>query len=543
VNALRLAHPEWWSALALVSLGLALALLAAGWRARWRRRRLGARGRLLVPGLRSDAALLLAFVALALALLGPRIGERVRLVPASGVDLVIALDVSRSMDARDVPPSRLDRARRAARGVLERLGPFDRVGLAAFGGVGVLLAPLTPDRAVIGELLDGVETGLIAPASSDLAAGVAAALTAFEPGSTRPRSLLLLTDGEDPEQRRELGAGAAARADVRVLVAAFGGEAGATLPDHGVPLVDRSGRTVVSRRDLARLEPLARATDGELFPADAWGEVDLAGVVRSLRRDAGAAPGDVVRRRVPAVRVLPFALLAFALLGLEGLPRPARRRAGRRTSRWLPATASALAAIGLLPGSAGGSGATLDGLEARVRAQPGDAASLVALGAARLERGRRRAAARAFLAAAVRARSAREAAIAYYDLGVAELESGDLEAARDAFLDALALAPDDERARFNLEWTALALRRSQPAPAPQPAALASPPDAEPPAEPEPAPQPEREETQERTASEPPPLDEAAQRRWLEQVEDDPGRALRSAASGQGAPSRSAGPVW
>jgi len=545
VSALRLAHPEWLIslllALALVVAAVALASLVAR---RRRLRLLGSAGRIAHGTFRSDAALLLALAAIVVALLGPRIGERVERVPATGVDVVLSLDVSRSMDARDVPPSRIARARRAARELLARLEPADRVGLAAYAGAGVLLAPLTPDRGVIAELLAGIDTGLVTPGSSDVRAGIRAALPAFEAGSTRPRIVFLLGDGEDPERRRDLGAAEAARAGVRVVVAAFGTERGATVPDHGVPLVDRSGRTVVSRRQLERLGSLATDTDGALLASDEWGDIDLAAATRAIRRDAGGAAAAWVERRVPAVRVLPFAALAFAILLLEGLPRP--RAVGRhRFGSLLRRAGAPVVAGGVLmaaPASLAGDGvATLTALEAEVRARPGDPAALVALGAARLERGQRRAASRAFLAAAIGARTPREAAVAYHDLGVAALEEGDLEAARAAFLDALAFVPGDPKARFNLEWTLLALR--QQAPPPPPAEEREPP----PAPPREASPPDQAPEAERAAAEAPaartPLGESERRRRLERIEDDPARALQSAAAARRARPAGGGPVW
>lgn len=526
-------HPEWLAPLGATLLLLALAVGISHRVARRRRRALlGGAGRVVHRSLRSDAALLAAALALAIAALGPRIGERVERVPATGVDVVFALDVSRSMDARDVPPSRLDRAKRAVAELLARLEPQDRAGLAAFAGGAVVLAPLTPDREVLLELLSGVDTELIRPRGSDLGAGVRAALPAFESGSERPRVLVVLSDGEDPEHRRDLAAADVARAGVRVLPLAFGSEAGATLPDHGVSLVDGGGRTVVSRRDAARLETLARASDGALFVADDWGALDFDEVTRALRRDAGKAPGETVLRRVRAVRVLPFAALAFALLLLEGLPRPrGLRGAWPRSLRALRALAPGLATLLLaLPSPAGdGSLGSLADLQAQVRERPRDPAALIALGAARLERGRRDEAARAFLAAALRARDPDAAAMAYFDLGVTELERKDLPAARRAFLDALAMDPGDERARFNLEWTLLALAQRTPPESPP----ASEPESQPPRRaPLPTPEPPSEKSPPPPAAPeaaPPPLSEPAQRRLLERIEDDPVHALRSAA--------------
>ena len=244
MSALRFAHPEWLLPLASVLLALLLALGLANAISRRRRALLLGKlgGRVAHRALTSDLALLLAAAAVAVALLGPRIGERVVRVPATGVDVVFALDVSRSMDAVDVPPSRLARARRAVSELLARLEREDRVSLAAYAGVGVLLTPLTPDRDVLLELLSGVDTQLVIPGSSHLAAGVRSALEAFEAGSERPRLLVVLSDGEDPERRGDLAASEALRAGVRVLAIAFGTEVGATVPDHGVALLDRWGR-------------------------------------------------------------------------------------------------------------------------------------------------------------------------------------------------------------------------------------------------------------------------------------------------------------
>ncbi len=527
MSAARFAHPEWLLPLLLACLATGVALLLAQ---RWARRR---RRILLGPGgsragaARADAALLVALFCIALALLGPRLGDRRVWLPASGVDVVFLVDVSRSMDARDVPPSRLDRARRAAEELLARLEPQDRAALAAFAGRGVLLAPLTPDREALAELISALDTELIRPRGSDLGHGLRAALSAFEMASERPRVIVVLSDGEDPEQRRDLGATDALRAEARVIAAALGSDAGATILDHGVAL-QFGGTTVITRRRAERLGRLTDATGGELFRADAWGELDFDAAAAALRRDAGAVPGARVERRVQAVRVLPFAALAFALLLLEWLPRPRARAAGALT---------ALPALLFLVAAAPPQGRDADPLEARLRTSPRDARLLVELGLARLERGEREAAGRAFLEAAIYAREPQTASLAYYDLGVTALERADLEAARDAFFDALALDPGDRRARFNLEWTLQALTvRPPPPPSPgrEPRDDAT----------EGALESERDARRERAAADEParadprpdaapPLSDEQRRRWLDRVEDDPVRSLRAAAGGGG----------
>jgi Ca-activated chloride channel family protein len=561
VNPALLAHPEWLGGLAWIGAACALALWTARLLARRRRLRLlGGRAPALAPILRSDAALLTALVAIGVALVGPRIGERALLVPSTGVDVVFLVDLSRSMDARDVPPSRLDRARRAVEEILARLAPRDRAALAAFAGHGLLLTPLTPDRNALVDLLAGLDTQIIQPATSHLGEGVRAALEAFEAGSRRPRVVFVASDGEDPDRRSDLGAADAARRRVRVITAALGSEIGSHVPDGARPLRTRGGATVVSRRRADRLARLAAGTDGESFVGDEWGRIDFDRAAAAIRRDAAAAEGEPVERRVRAVRVAPFATLAFVLLLVEGLPRPRRARWHARGAVLVCAALGAAllggavllagAARGADPDGARGSG-LLGALEARVRMARSDARSHLDLGLARLERGRSEAAARAFLAAAVYAREAEVAAVAYYDLGVAALLQGDFEAARDAFFDALAFDPSDRAARFNLEWTLQALRRRPPAPMATPEeaeigeqeeadARPTPPDDAP----REAPQEPRAEVRASEALEPPPLTAEQRRRWLERAADDPRQWLRAAARGrEDARRRPAGPAW
>jgi Ca-activated chloride channel family protein len=524
VSASAFAHPEWLTGLLALGLLVLAAVVAARVVAGRRARRLlGPRGAGL-GGLRgSDATLLLALAATLLALLGPRLGERIQWVRSSGVDVVVLLDVSPSMLARDTPPSRMLRARQTAQRILAGLSPGDRVALAAFSGRGVLLTPLTPDTRAILRMLPALDEDLMQERGSSIGDGVRAALAAFDADSDRARALFVASDGEDPA-RGDLGIPEAALLGVRVVAAVFGGEEGATIPQPSGLLRNVHGRTVVSRRELGALKRLVEATDGHLFAADRWGEIDVAAALASLGRDRGAAPGEPVARRVPATRVAPVAAFAFALLAFElarGARRPRLSRAGLAG-----ALAATLATGALGPGE-------LRELEDGVRARPRDPRALVALGVARAEAGDAEEATRAFFAAAAGARDPDLAALAYYDLGVAELALGRLEAASEAFYDALALQPDDLEAKYNLEWTLRALHETAP-PAGPSAEPPSPdpgrPGAEEPEE-EDDPRPEesrplREGERERA---PRDLEPEAVERWLEQVPDEPARALRDTA--------------
>jgi Ca-activated chloride channel family protein len=558
-----LVHPEWAPLVLACVAGIALLVVASWWRARRRARRLLGDARVVgARRLARDLALVAALAAIAAAALGLRVGSRIERLPSTGVDVVLLVDVSRSMDAVDVPPSRLVRARQLAIELLARLGPGDRAALAAFAGRGVLLTPLTHDHDALAELAAAIDGELLADRASDLEAGARAALGAFEEASERPRVLVALSDGEDPAGGGDGTAAALARASVRLVAIALGNEDGASVPDAALGLGgdgmlrDAQGRPVVSRRDAARLTRWASASDGASFVADRWGAVDLATVAAAVRRDAGrdasrgAGADETVARRVPAVRTGLLAAIAFGLLWLEwtGLPGAlARRHRPARPLRRGAVTAACSALAALLLGAAPEEKAApaapdpdaVPRLEAALREQPGDPALLVELGVARAEQGDDAGAVHALRAAALTARDPALAALAWYDLGVLALEGRELPDARDAFLEALALDPEDPEARFNLEWTLRALATEPPPPAPgrDDAEERQPPEPE-----EPPPGGADADDDEAAAHASPPepgtqapprfapsLTEPEVERWLDEVQDAAGAALRAAA--------------
>lgn len=526
---MTLLHPERLLPLAIACAAVAVIALASWLVARRRATRLLGAPR-LVGRFGRDLALAAALAAIAAALLGPQLGFRTLRVPGSGADVVLLLDVSRSMDAADVPPSRLVRAKDLALSVLARLDGEDRAALAVFADRGVALAPLSPDLGAIAELAEAVDAELVEPRGSDLGEGVRAALEAFERGSERPRVVLAIADGEDADLR-DAGAALARRANARVVTVAIGTDAGAALAEGGEPVLDARRRPIVSRRDAGRLASLAEATGGASFATDRWGDVDLDALVAALRRDAAAASSGTVERRVPALRVLPLAALALLLLALEAMgARPREWRAFLAPRRAVAAAAAVLVVASLARASADDD--AIAWLEARLRERPGDARLLTALGVARAETGRLDEAARALRAAALRAKDDGDAAIAYYDLGVLELRRERFEAAQAAFFDALALAPDDGEARFNLEW-AVRAQAAQPPPGKR-ADEDSPDEAERPEpelpDPKAMPPPERAQpTPEPDARFAPELSPDRVDKWLDAVGDDPARGLRGAA--------------
>jgi Ca-activated chloride channel family protein len=273
-----LLRPDW---LALTLLGALLAL--AGWYGLRLRRRERARlvaDRLaprFLPGFsegRARLRLLLAAGAAALmglAVAGPVRGWTVREVERRGIDLVVCVDTSRSMLARDLRPSRLARARREVAGLLDRLRG-DRVALIAFAGLPREVAPLTHDRTTLAALLDTLSPEENEQGGTDLGAALERALALFDGRTGAHEAIVVLTDGEDHEGRGLEAARAAAERGIRVFVVGMGtpegGKIPVQLPDGGEGfLSDREGREVVSALDGTTLAALARATGGEYLAA------------------------------------------------------------------------------------------------------------------------------------------------------------------------------------------------------------------------------------------------------------------------------------
>ena len=535
-----LAHAAWAPALLGAWAVLALLVAAAWLRARVRLARLGA-GRPGAGGAR-DLVLGGALLALALALLGPQLGTRRVALPADGIDLVVLIDVSRSMDAADAPPSRLARARGAARAVLRGLAPGDRAALAVFAGRGALLTPLTHDALALVELLPALDTEWMSDRGSRLAAGLEAALGAFDPESPRPRIVLALGDGERGQLVPDSLRDELLLRRVRVVAGAIGSEAGAVLMGPAGPLRDWSGEAVVTRRETRGFERLARASGGALVVSDAFGALDAGALLAAARSGLEPGPGGMLVREVPATWSALPAALAFALLLGEVLAGAGFRVAAGVLLRRGSLAALALLALAANPGER-------EVLEAEVARRPDDARLLIALGVARAEAGDLEEARHALAAAVARARDPEEIALASYDLGVALLGLGDFAGARDAFFDALAHAPDDRDAKFDLEWALRAQEREPQAP---PADASQQPPREPDAsaasdapaggERDPTP-PSAETGAAESEAEPQPgrLDAEAVERWLESVRDVPPPAWRHA--GETGPAARSGPQW
>lgn len=273
-------------------------------------------------------SLLAGLALLGLALAGPQWGSRMVEVRRQGVDVMIALDVSRSMLAEDVKPNRLQRAQQELTALIDQLDG-DRVGVIAFSGNAQVACPLTSDYAAAKMFMNYLTPDSIAIPGTSLGDAIRLAIQAFPKGGEGFRVLVLLTDGEDHRSRPEEAAREAKAAGIRILAVGFGTPGGEPIPvrDDGGHVIgymkDSAGQSVVSKLDEGMLKRLAETTGGAYWPAaggtlEAERMAELIG--RMQKRDLSAGKYGAAEDRFQ------FALLPALALLMLSVWLPTRRR-------------------------------------------------------------------------------------------------------------------------------------------------------------------------------------------------------------------------
>jgi Ca-activated chloride channel family protein len=216
----------------------------------------------------------LAFVFIALA--RPQLGYHWEEQKQRGIDILFAIDTSKSMLTQDVTPDRLTRAKLAIIDFVNKL-QGDRVGLIAFAGDAFLQAPLTLDYNAFGESLDAIDTNVIPRGGTDISSAIQEAQVAFDTGTHNRKILVLVTDGEDLEARGIDSARAAAKDGLTIYTVGVGSAAGGLIPipdtNGGTDfLKDDSGQFVRSHLDENTLKQIAETTGGLYEPLGQHGE-------------------------------------------------------------------------------------------------------------------------------------------------------------------------------------------------------------------------------------------------------------------------------
>src|SRR5205809_3473585 len=187
-------------------------------------------------------------------------------VKRKGLDLLFAVDTSRSMLSNDVQPNRLERVKLAAQDLVNLL-QGDRVGLIAFAGRAFLQAPLTIDYEAEVESINDLDTKTIPEGGTNISEAINLALNTFGKSAAGNRALIIFTDGEELSGDAAKVAKAAAEAGVRIFTVGVGTPQGSLIPvtsdDGGTAFVkDSAGQVVKSKLDGKRLGEIAQATGG-----------------------------------------------------------------------------------------------------------------------------------------------------------------------------------------------------------------------------------------------------------------------------------------
>lgn len=480
----------------LVLVPVAAAVVGLGWV--WRSRALaalGAGGAALgwVSAARAAQALLAlgVLVLLVFAAAGPRIGFDWEQRRMEGVSLVAVLDVSRSMDAQDVSPSRMERARRELLDLADLLGG-DAVGLVLFAEGAWVRIPLTVDYDTFRWAVKDSSSDTIRAQGTALSGAIDAAVEMLARAPGAGKGVLVVSDGEVHEEDGAVDQAVerARAAGVRIYALGVGEPAGAPVPlAEGGFKKDAGGQVVLSRLDEGRLRSLAAATSGAYVRAVPSDEDVRAIYLGEIRQKLEAAERGVRREQVwrerymwPAGLALGLMVLSAALgiglrprlgvLVLVGLLLPATARAGVEEDAW-----AAYAAQRWEEAAEKLAQARLD--------DPEDHRLTRALGTALYQAGRFREAEGIFAQAAAGGRDEEARARDLFNAGHAAYRAGALDRAARHFGEAAQADPDLPAAKQNADAVAreIQARRQPPSdPPPEPAEGDSPPPGqEPPA--------------------------------------------------------------
>ncbi len=377
----------------------------------------------------------LALGSLIVASAGPRIGWVWTESRQSGMDMVVAVDVSRSMLAQDLDPSRLEQARRMIVDLLD-VAAGDRIGLVVFAGAAFVQCPLTVDHGAVRSFLDSLNTDMIPVGGTDIAGALRESLRALDAGGEQQEDkglgkvIILLTDGEDHQGDIDGAISEVVKTKAKVITVGMASEAGSPIMDpNGGFIKDKDGNVVVSRLAEAPLKSIAEKTGGTYLKGS-----DVGASVAKIYQDIIRAKGTVretqaKKERVWFERYQWPAALGFVLLVLELLlsdTRTVARGAG-----------VLLMLLALSSGRGEAAPSALDGYNQGVE--------LMASG----ENAKAREIFEALTADGGNSEPARRA---HYNLGNLLAADGKLDEAVKHYEVALAMDSQDQQVRDNLAW-------------------------------------------------------------------------------------------
>ena len=278
-----------------------------------------------------------ALVLLLIAAAGPKWGEREETIYQQARDLVIAVDVSRSMLANDVHPTRLQRAKIDLVDLIKEL-KGDRAALIAFRAKASMICPLTTDYAFLRQALDGLSPNSAPRGETNIGSAITKALEAFDEEDSSHKAIVLISDGEDLTNKAEELAKIAGEKNIPIYTVGIGSRRGTRIPDkegHG-HYIQHQNKDVVTKLNHDTLYAIAKASGGSYIPVEtaSMTSTTLGTIYRDHLRQVNARELAETLRTRAVERYQWF--LFFAIVLLLAAAYLSRGRIGRKTETQKP---------------------------------------------------------------------------------------------------------------------------------------------------------------------------------------------------------------
>ncbi len=230
--------------------------------------------------------LLLAFVCLVFALVNPKIGTKMETVTREGVDIVFAIDVSKSMEAEDVAPNRLEKSKQLVTQIINNLAS-DRIGIIAYAGSAFPQLPITTDYASAKMFLQAMNTDMVSSQGTAIKEAIELSTTYFNEEDPTSKVLFIISDGEDHEGDIGNVAAEAAEKGIQIFTIGVGSLKGGPIPIKRNGVIqsykkDQDGETVITKLNESTLKEIASDANGEYIQGNVT-ETVLEKVTESLQ--------------------------------------------------------------------------------------------------------------------------------------------------------------------------------------------------------------------------------------------------------------------
>lgn len=209
--------------------------------------------------------LILALLGLILGLVNPKIGTKMETVKREGIDIVFAIDVSKSMLSEDVAPNRLDKSKQIVSQIINQLGS-DRIGIVAYAGSAFPVLPITTDYSVAKMFLQSMNTDMVSSVGTSFNEAIKLSSTYFDDKKTS-KLLIMISDGEDHNEGADEAAEEANKLGIKIITIGVGTEKGGTIPLKRNGIVegfkkDNNNEVVITKLVPESLTAIAKATKG-----------------------------------------------------------------------------------------------------------------------------------------------------------------------------------------------------------------------------------------------------------------------------------------